>query len=166
YTRDHVTAVRLVLDNGDAVSAGRESLAPPAQTGNTHWHDIVTAAAVLLEQSAELVRAHGPRTVFNRCGYLLRDVLQAGALDMPRLLVGSEGTLALFTEATLRTIPLPGGQAVVLLGFASLDGALQAVQRALPGRPSACDLIDRRLLSLARSSEAAQVAALIPPEAE
>ena len=166
YTRDHVSAVRLVLDNGDAVSAGRESLGPPADAANTHWHDIVTAAAVLLEQSATLIAAHGPRTAFNRCGYLLRDVLHNGTLDAPRLLVGSEGTLALFTEATLRTVPLPGGQALVLLGFASVDNALRAVERTLPSGPSACDLIDRRLLSLARTSEAAKVATLVPPEAE
>ena len=44
------------------------------------------------------------------------------------LLVGSEGTLALFTEATLRTIPLPAGRAVVLLGFASVEAALRAAQ--------------------------------------
>src|SRR5205814_6291152 len=130
---------------------------------STHWHDILTAAAVLLEQSAPLIDAHGPRTVFNRCGYLLRGVLYDGTLDIPRLLIGSEGTLALFTEATLRTVPLPGGQALVLLGFPSLDAALRAVLRTLPSGPTACDLIDRRLLTLARGSDAGAVAALVPP---
>ena len=56
-----------------------------------------------------------PRVPLNRCGYLVHDVLLSRDLDLARLLVGSEGTLALFTEATLRTIPLPGGRAVVLL---------------------------------------------------
>jgi FAD/FMN-containing dehydrogenase/Fe-S oxidoreductase len=166
YTRDHVAALRLVLDNGDAVATGREPLGPHADGASTHWHDILSTVAVLLEQSAVLIREHGPRTAFNRCGYLLRDVLQGDTVDVPRLVVGSEGTLALFTEATLRTVPLPVGQAVVLLGFASLESALRAVDRALASRPSACDLIDRRLLSLARASEASRVAALVPPEAE
>jgi FAD/FMN-containing dehydrogenase/Fe-S oxidoreductase len=166
YVRDHVAAVRLVLDSGDAVTAGREPVDAPQGIPGTHWHDIVSTVAVLLEQNADLIRQQGPQTRFNRCGYLLRDVLQGDAVDMPRLLVGSEGTLGLFTEATLRTVPLPGGQALVLLGLASLEGALRAVQRALPSRPSACELIDRRLLSLARASESGEVAALIPAEAE
>src|SRR5205807_8283161 len=132
---------------------------------STHWHDILTASAVLLEQSAPLIEAHGPRTIFNRCGYLLRDVFQGGTLDIPRLLVGSEGTLALFTEATLRTVPLPGGQALVLLGFASVDNALRAAQLASASGPAACDLIDHRLLRLARGSNSA-IAELVPASVE
>jgi FAD/FMN-containing dehydrogenase/Fe-S oxidoreductase len=207
YTRDHVAALRVVLDNGDAVSAARVGAwsgdqaptlrdqaptlrdqaptlggqAPPSgdkaatlgdktatqEDGNgIHWHDIVSTVTVLLEQNAELIRGGGPRTPFDRCAYHLRDVLRDGLLDMPRLLVGSEGTLGVFTEATLRTVPLAAGQALVLLGFASIEAALEAVQRALPGGPSACELIDRRLLSLARTSEAGRVAAVVPPEAE
>ena len=119
-----------------------------------------------MDQNATLIRTAGPRIPFDRCGYSLGGVLQDNVVDMARLLVGSEGTLALFTEATLRTIPLPGGKAMLLVGFASLDGSLQAVQLTLPSRPSACELIDRRLLSLARTSEAAKVAALVPPQAE
>src|SRR5262249_20748560 len=91
-----------------------------------------------------------PRTRFNRCGYLLHDVLTEDQIDLARLLVGSEGTLGVFTEATLRTIPLPGGQAVALLGFDSLDAALRAAQRAAETGPVACDLLDPRLLALSR----------------
>ncbi len=53
--------------------------------------------------------ATSSRTPYNRCGYLLHDVLRGDSLNLARLLVGSEGTLAFFTEAT-RTIPLPGGR--------------------------------------------------------
>jgi FAD/FMN-containing dehydrogenase/Fe-S oxidoreductase len=166
YTRDHVQSIRCILDNGDSVNAGRENVGTPANGQASHWHDILSTLTVLLEQNADLIRTQGPRTPFNRCGYLLRDVFDGRALDLPRLLVGSEGTLALFTEATIRTVPLPGGQSLLLLGFASLENALRAVQKTLLTSPSACELIDRRLLSLARASEAGQVAALVPPEAE
>ncbi len=169
YTRDHVAALRLVLDNGDVVGAGREPVEtpspspPPSTAHGTHWHDIAGTVAILLEQNDELIRSAAGRTAFNRCGYTLGGVLSDNSLDVPRLLIGSEGTLALFTEATLRTVPLPGGQALLLLGFASLDAALQAVRSALPSQPSACELIDRRLLSLARTSEAANVACWCHP---
>jgi Fe-S oxidoreductase/FAD/FMN-containing dehydrogenase len=165
YTRDHVASLRVVLDSGDAVDLRRRSRWPTAESlAASRLEDIVSSAVTLLEQHAGLIQSCRPRTPFNRCGYLLHDVLDAESLDLARLLVGSEGTLALFTEATLRTIPLPGGQALALLGFASLDAALRAAQSTLPTGPSACELLDRRLLHLARAET--KVADLVPAGAE
>jgi len=166
YTRDHVMALRVVLDTGDAAAVGKEPLHPPAATETGHLQDIVSTVGFLLEQNADLIRTCRPRTPFNRCGYQLHDLVRDDALDLSRLLCGSEGTLAIVTEATLRTIPLPGGRALVLLGFATLEAALRAVMHTLPTQPAACDLVDRRLLTLARGSEASAVAAQIPPAAE
>src|SRR4029077_6409535 len=104
YTRDHVESLQAVLDTGDAVPMGRHSRWPATPTANGagsqeksgagHLNDIVLAVADLLEQNAELIRTHQPRTRFNRCGYLLHDVLTSDQVDLARLLVGSEGTLA------------------------------------------------------------------------
>jgi FAD/FMN-containing dehydrogenase/Fe-S oxidoreductase len=165
YTRDHVEALRAVLDNGEAVPVGQHLRWPVAEGLSGRLGDIVFSVATLLEQNAERIRACQPRTRFNRCGYLLHDVILRDRIDLARLLVGSEGTLAVFTEATLRTIPLPAGQAVVLLGFDSLDAALRATQKALPTGPAACDLLDRRLVRLAREGETAR-GGLVSPAAE
>jgi FAD/FMN-containing dehydrogenase/Fe-S oxidoreductase len=154
YLREHVSALEVVLDSGDRVSVSRQSRWPAAEGEQRRLDDIVTSVVTLLEQNRELIRTARPATPFNRCGYLLHDVLDEQSLDLARLLVGSEGTLALFTEATLRTVPLPGGRAVVLLGFDSLDAALKGSRLALATEPVACDLIDRRLLRLARSEPA------------
>jgi FAD/FMN-containing dehydrogenase/Fe-S oxidoreductase len=172
YTRDHVVFLRVVLDTGDAVPVGRHSRWPATvsangadsqgKSGAGHLNDIVLAVADLLEQNAELIRTHQPRTRFNRCGYLLHDVLSSDQVDLSRLLVGSEGTLAFFTEATLRTIPIPVGRSMVLLGFGSLEGALRAVPRVLEDRPAACELIERRLLNLTRAGDAAD-STVVPP---
>src|SRR5262249_52126811 len=88
----------------------------------------------------------------DRCGYALQGVLRKDELDLARLLVGSEGTLALWTEATLRTVPLPGGQSGALLGFARVDAALRAAESALALSPSSGELLDRRILRLARGA--------------
>jgi FAD/FMN-containing dehydrogenase/Fe-S oxidoreductase len=165
FTRDHVASLRVVLDSGDLAVAGCQSRWPTAETPHGRLEDIISSVGTLLEQNAALIQSRRPRTRFDRCGYLLHDVLDGEHLDLARLLVGSEGTLALFTEATLRTIPLPGGRALVLLGFASLDAALCASQSALPSGPAACELLDRRLLRLARGADA-MTAELVPASAE
>jgi FAD/FMN-containing dehydrogenase/Fe-S oxidoreductase len=188
-TRDHVLRVRAVLDNGDAVDVGRQPRWPiitgwrvegeawrekttfPPPPSPLHpppvgrLDDLISSVVTLLEQHAETIRTCRPSTRFHRCGYLVHDVLDAESLDLARLLVGSEGTLALFTEATLRTIPLPGGRAVVLLGFSRLDAALRAAGLASATGPAACDLIDHRLLRLARGSYSI-VAELVPAAVE
>jgi FAD/FMN-containing dehydrogenase/Fe-S oxidoreductase len=164
YTRDHVERLRVVLDSGDVAEAGWHARWSAAETPHGRLEDIVSSVITLLQENAELLNSNLPRTPFNRCGYLLHDVLRDDALNLARLLVGSEGTLAFFTEATLRTIPMPGGRALLLLGFESVDAALRAARSALPSGPAACELIDRRLLTLARGN--AEVAALVPPLTE
>jgi FAD/FMN-containing dehydrogenase/Fe-S oxidoreductase len=163
-TRDHVASLRVVLDSGDAVEAGTRSRWPAADAPPGRLDDVVSSAVTLLSQNAELIHRCRPLAPFGRCGYALHDVLGPEALDLARLLVGSEGTLGVFTEATLRTVPLPGGRSVVLLGFAGLEAALKAARRALEAGPATCDLLDRRLLRLAGGEGTA--AAPLPPATE
>lgn len=161
YTRDHVESLRVVLDTGDAVVASRHSRWPEADSPQDRLDDIVAALFALLDPRGDEIRRQRPRTPWNRCGYLLHDVVYRDKLDLARLLVGSEGTLAITTEATLRTVPLPGGRSVVLLGCESLEMAVRAAQRATAAGPVACDLLDRRFLQLLHGSPGAN-ASLIP----
>ena len=79
-------------------------------------------------------------------------MLTPAGFDLAKLLVGSEGTLAIVTEATLRTVPLAGGTCLTLLGFPTLDAAVRAGLALRQHGPVACDLLDRRLLSVTRNS--------------
>jgi Fe-S oxidoreductase len=119
----------------------------------------------LLRAHRDLIHSAQPKTPFNRCGYLVEGVYADGAVNLPRLLVGSEGTLAIFTEATLRTVPLPEGRSVVLFSCASLEAALRAVHLAAPLSPTACDLLERRLVSLTRSASP-MAEQMVPANAE
>ena len=92
-------------------------------------------------------------------------MLQDGELDLARLLVGSEGTLALITQATLRTVPIPKQRGVALLFFDRLESAATAAIEAQSLGLAACDLIDRRILSLARDIDE-RYARAIPRDAE
>jgi FAD/FMN-containing dehydrogenase/Fe-S oxidoreductase len=166
YTRSHVRELRVILDNGEIAVAGRHPWPVPGDDAANHFTDTLSVLGVLLEEGRRRIAANKPKLTFNRLGYSLHDVLVGAEIDLPKLLVGSEGTLALFTEATLTTIPLPGATSVALLAFTSLEKALQALPKVLSGEPSACELLDRRLLSVARGSDAAEVARLVAPGAE
>ncbi len=126
---------------------------------------LVSRLARILSEGENLIREKQPPIPRNCSGYFLRGVLSRTHLHAARLLVGSEGTLGLFTAATLHTAPLPTGRGVALLVFTSLDAAVDAVHALSDQLPSACDLLDRRLLTLAREADAF-FTHIIPPTAE
>jgi len=162
--RRHVESLRVVLSSGDVVEVGRHRT-DVADSDDSPLPQIVRRLASVLAEQSEVIAAAQPKSSVNRSGYALYDVLADGKLDLARLLCGSEGTLALVTEVTLATVPLPRHRGVVLLMFESLDSASRAVLEILPFKPSACDLMDRRHLSLARESDV-RYELLIPNTAE
>ncbi len=70
------------------------------------------------------------------------------------LLVGSEGTLALFTELELRLELKPAASASLLGEFRSLDDAVRAAAEARKLGAHACELLDRTFLEVASSGGA------------
>jgi FAD/FMN-containing dehydrogenase/Fe-S oxidoreductase len=164
YTRDYVRALRVVWDDGESHLVRRQAFVDknePREEG-PRTKRLIDQTTALLAENADAIARHRPKTRFDRCGYDLNDALTPNGADLVRLLVGSEGTLGLVTEATLNTIPLAGGTALAALGFASLDEAIQAglVLRTADGI-AGCDLLDRRLVALARADGMGPVPATV-----
>ena len=66
--------------------------------------------------------------------------------DLLHLMVGSEGTLGIFTRIILRLLPLPKARAVLLIPFADVPTAIGAVPRIMTqGRiiPTSVEFMDR-----------------------
>ena len=173
-TRNYVKSVEVVLSNGHCIEFGVEaSLESDSLTNPTDEidlnalakHEIVSRLSHLLTDQADLIASHQPRTLRNCCGYYLNGIAENGQINVPRLLVGSEGTLAMFSEVTLHTSPIPQHRGVALLLFGKLEDAVKATQLIGPSQPSACDLLDRRLLSLGRDADK-RFASMITPAAE
>jgi D-lactate dehydrogenase (cytochrome) len=70
--------------------------------------------------------------------------------DLSRLFVGSEGTLGVFTEATLRLTGIPSHHLVVTITFGQLDEASQAVAVMIGSglEPAALELLPPQLIHL------------------
>lgn len=73
--------------------------------------------------------------------------------DFTRLLIGSEGTLAVITEATLRLTPLPGGKRTLRAVYRDMHSAAAAVARimASPVTPCALEFMDGKAIEMIRS---------------
>jgi glycolate oxidase len=66
--------------------------------------------------------------------------------DLLHLMVGSEGTLGIFTRITLRLLPLPAARAVLLVPFAGVAAAIAAVPRIMTHGhliPASVEFMDR-----------------------
>ncbi len=105
------------------------------------------------------------RVAKNSAGLRVWPAWDGERLDAVELLVGSEGTLGMFTEVELSTAPLPGARALLLAAFRSLDDLAQAVERVRPLDPSGVEFLDATFLDALRSGDAALTPA-IPAEAQ
>ncbi|WP_040794736.1 FAD-binding oxidoreductase [Nocardia higoensis] len=93
--------------------------------------DYVLGMEVVLADGTP-VRLGGPR---------LKD---SAGLSLTKLFVGSEGTLGIITELTLRLLPAQPRQTTVVASFATLDSATEAIL-AITGalRPAMLEFMDR-----------------------
>ena len=73
-----------------------------------------------------------------------RSIKQSAGYDLTHLFTGSEGTLGLITEATLRLHPLPEHFSAVVASFESTPDAADAVYGIIGSgiTPAACELLD------------------------
>jgi len=161
--RGRIVRMQVVLADGAVIEADKVPVEQPGD--EPRRAEIVRRLADLIERNRTVLAERQPKSFVNRSGYHLYDVLHDGELDLARLLVGSEGTLGLITEATVRTDPLPKHRGVVLLFFDRLESAAQGASILATMGVSACDLMDRRLLTISRDVDV-RFDVLIPRDAE
>lgn len=84
----------------------------------------------------------GANTLKNSTGY-----------NLTQLMVGSEGTLGVITEATLKLLPLPAFKALLLVPFASAEQACEAVSAIFQAgvQPSALEFMERSAIELTQT---------------
>lgn len=134
------------------------------------WPPDPTSAAVCSVGGNLACNAAGPRAVkygTTRDNVLgLRAVSGAGAAlrtgtlttkgtvgyDLTRLLIGSEGTLAVITEATLKLTPLPEAKATLQASYRDVHGAAEAIAAimAQPVTPCALEFLDAGAIAMIR----------------
>jgi anaerobic glycerol-3-phosphate dehydrogenase C subunit len=147
YMGDYVEKIEAVLADGSIVEMVNGTR--PQQLQNDNLKRIAISCLELLAGKEKIIAKALPATKRNRSGYNIAGAYHDGQIDLARLMAGSEGTLAIFTKITLRTVPLPKAKGLLQLEFDSLDKMAKAVPIIVEKGASACELMDNRLISMA-----------------
>lgn len=141
--RRWVSAVDCTFADGAHAVVRRGAPLPAGVAALDRW----SAAAAGMREAARALPA--PRTRKDSSGYGVHDFAESG--ELVDLLVGSEGTLVLFSAVELQLAPLPPATASLLTAWPTLSGAVAGAALAREARAAACELLDRTFLDVARA---------------
>ncbi len=127
--------------------------------------EIYRQVGQLVDSHRELIAQRIPRLPRIVAGYSLQSFVDlARPRSLSDLLCGSEGTLALVNQATLRLQPVPRETCLVISAFRSVEDALKCLPEILECHPSAVELLDDILVEEAvRNASTRDLAKVIVP---
>jgi FAD/FMN-containing dehydrogenase/Fe-S oxidoreductase len=153
-TSNHVLELRSVLMDGSSWVSQRVSPAElekikrrPGLVGEVHRmvDEIVT-------RRRGTIAKQFPRLARFLTGYNLAHVYDAeGGFNLNYILAGSEGTLAVVTQAKLRLTPLPKHKQLFAVRYADFDAALRAANVLVQSDPGAIETVDSTIVGLAKN---------------
>ncbi|HBU8231694.1 FAD-binding oxidoreductase [Morganella morganii subsp. morganii] len=153
-TSDHVLGLRSVLLNGELLDT-----APLPVSEARRCAQEESAAGELYRTTLESCETHRQTILesfpkLNRflTGYDLRHVFSDDmqTFDLTRILTGSEGTLAVITEAKLNIMPIPEVRRLVNVKYDAFDSALRNAPFMVEAQALSVETVDSKVLNLAR----------------
>ncbi|GAB2640389.1 FAD-linked oxidase C-terminal domain-containing protein [Prescottella soli] len=138
------------------LSGAGEELSLPAATDAP----ILAALRDVTSTGLATIRTEFGRFGRQASGYALEHLLPENGFDVRRFLVGSEGTLGIVTQATVRLVLDPAHRVLVALGYDDIASAGDDSKAVLGFRPTACEGIDSRLVDVVRDRRGSQA---VPP---
>ena len=153
-TVDTLLAMRAWLADGTAVAfedVPPDEAARRAQGGGAEGRLYREVARIVAGARDEVARRF-PRIQRRVGGYNLDEFPAGGAVNLGKLVAGSEGTLAIVTEATLRLARRPPATVLAVFQFDDIVPALEYTPEILSTKPAAVELTDRYIVELARQT--------------
>lgn len=138
-TADNVAALDVVTGDGRRLVA---------TAGST---DAVPGLTELVEDRLAPIRTEFGRFARQVSGYSMEHLLPERGRDLAAFLVGTEGSLALVREATLRLVRAPRRTVLVVLGYPDMATAADAVPDLLAHGPVAVEGLDARIVDAVRA---------------
>ncbi len=153
-TVDTVLVVRAMLAGGTRVVFGPVDAADAAGRARRDDHEgrIYREVGRIVAATRDEVARRFPRVQRRVGGYNLDEFPPEGPVNLAKLIVGSEGTLAVVTEATIRLARRPAATVLAVFQFDDIVPALEHTPDALATQPSAVELTDKFILDMARQA--------------
>jgi FAD/FMN-containing dehydrogenase/Fe-S oxidoreductase len=150
YGRSADNTVELDVVTGGGVRftaqrSGREGLGAAGPEG-----ELLAALDTLVRGRLALIRTEFGRFTRQVSGYSMEHLLPENGADLAKFLVGTEGTLALLLQATVRLVEAPKHTAMAVLGYPDMADAADAVPALLPHRPVALEGMSSQLVDVLR----------------
>ena len=146
-TVDHVIEVDAVLASGERRNFREIGFDRARQQGGLEGR-----IADLVDTNRSEIERRFPSLMRRVSGYNLDEFARNGEFNLAKLIVGSEGTLALVDRAKVRIERRPRATALMVVHFERVVDAIRASETILPHKPAAIELIDDMILNLARGS--------------
>ena len=146
-TSDNVRGVQMVTAAGDVLdlASGRSRSDAVASA------EILRRLDGLVNANLETIRTEFGRFGRQVSGYALEHLLPENGFNVPQFLAGTEGTLGVITEATVRLVTDPTHRVLVALGYADMASAGDAAPLVRAFNPIACEGMDKRLVEVLTS---------------
>ncbi|HUO86358.1 MAG TPA: FAD-linked oxidase C-terminal domain-containing protein [Thermoanaerobaculia bacterium] len=147
-TSDNVHSLEVLTWDGVRLTAGALSeeelgrlAGEPGRRGEIHRR-----LRDLRDRHGDEIRRRYPDIPRRVSGYNLDDLLPDRGFHLGRALTGSEGTLVTVLEATVRLVPWPAHQALLVVGYDDAYAAADHVMEVMELAPLACEGMDSRLV--------------------
>src|SRR5262249_7583560 len=156
-TIDHVRRLHVILANGSEANFGPVTAAEwdRRAVGKSLEGIAYRGVRQVVQANAAEIRRRFPKILRRVSGYnldVLEDGLQAHAgpcVGLHQIIIGSEGTLAVVTEAELGLIPRPKHRGLLVPHYTSLAAAMDSLAACLEFQPSAVGMLHKILIDLA-----------------
>ena len=152
-TEDYVRELKLVMSDGEEHTirplSGAELRAKLAE--QSFEGDIYRKVYELIESHYDAIKKAKPDVSKNSAGYYLWNVWdkEKGIFDLTKLIVGSQGTFGLLTEATLGLVPAKKHSRMAVVFLKDLRWAADLVEDVLKFHPESIESYDDRTIAIA-----------------
>ena len=146
---DNVLEIDALLADGRNARFGDVPGNLKEASGDDGPGELIQTVRKIAADNVDEIAARFPEVQRRVGGYNLDRVDPAGH-NMASLLVGSEGTLALFKRLKLKLSPLPAHRVLGVCHFPTFHQAMAATKDLVTLGPSAVELVDRSIIELGR----------------